>query len=880
MKNLHALLLMSALLPVCSIACQADEKTEAFTGEASLVNWEISGAVVRDNARNHGEGTGASLKIGAGGKAIWNLRPSDGSGRVEMWIYDDMTAPSEPKKQRSGPRWGLIQNDGRVLVMGALYARYLSGNQSYATSDSDQKNWHRSIQYSSLMRASGWQKWTFDFDANKGLSISLNAKKARFDWNLTKFTGFKGVAVFGDEAGDNPQTIWVDDVSVQLGEAVKVAPIIPPAISYLPESDPKPDKPVDLLPAVRNKHPRLLFTADQIPTMRKFAQGEGKEYYNQLLRYLTQSVAPTDMKWQTNETEAIRQGSWRLPTVALHYVLTGNQQSFDRSVEFLKKFMATEKWQLGREEDTGMGAANIMTGAALAYDWLYNDLDPQFREEFRKKLLFQARKMYYQGHLMKAPGVHYWQQETQNNHRWHANSGLALSVLAIAGDGPEDDWILSKTFEELKYVADWLPVDGSSHESSGYQIFGMPYLVAAYDAADRCLGTDFLRSTYFKNVPGFRMQALTPGLKDVFNYGDSEGAGYFNNSLFRLTGVNKLADEQAALEEFFKATPSAGMYGWYSLVWFDSSLQGGSISNLPLTSYYPDNGLALWRDGWGEKNVGAMLKCGPYGGATLNKFRNERNFLSINVAHDDPDANSFSLYADGALVADTDHYSQNKVTSSHNTILVNGKGQKGEGQYWMQPLKGQDMNKLASIVNRVEKGDVSLIEGEAGGAYPDLTRYRRTVIWMKGGYILLLDDIRSEKENLISWLMQGKQLIAVDGHKDRWKLQNGEAKCEFQVVSDIPLYSKIGVSTADHRGKSMNLQQLQMQANASDLRVATLFDPWKRALKVSLEAIDSENAKITVKGTNLNESWQWQAAPDAKSKAQFILSNTKGKTNF
>jgi len=74
-----------------------------------------------------------------------------------------------------------------------------------------------------------------------------------------------------------------------------------------------------------------------------------------------------------------------------------------------------------------------------------------------------------------------------------------------------------------------------------------------------------------------------------------------------------------------------------------------------------------------------MFKCGTYGGYMINEYRNANNFRYISVAHDDPDANSFLISIGGGLVVETSRYRKKKLTRSHNTILVNGIDQRGEG---------------------------------------------------------------------------------------------------------------------------------------------------------------------------------------------------------
>ena len=111
---------------------------------------------------------------------------------------------------------------------------------------------------------------------------------------------------------------------------------------------------------------------------------------------------------------------------------------------------------------------------------------------------------------------------------------------------------------------------------------------------------------------------------------------------------------------------------------------------------------------------------------------------------------------------------------------------------------------------------------------PAIDRFRRTFIWVKGGYILTFDDIRSPKPVEITWLMQGAKLEPVNEAEGRYKLAKGQAQCEFQLVADVPLKSKIGVSTANDHSKLMNWQQLQASAQGTAARYACVIDPWHK----------------------------------------------------
>ncbi len=135
-----------------------------------------------------------------------------------------------------------------------------------------------------------------------------------------------------------------------------------------------------------------------------------------------------------------------------------------------------------------------------------------------------------------------------------------------------------------------------------------------------------------------------------------------------------------------------------------------------------------------------------------------------------PNGNMFILFGDGDYLAETDRAGSFR-TSSYNTILINTIGQtepwRHEGAEWESWANKDrvDASKMAVVTAYKDAGEVVVTEGEASGSYgayddaktknsrPALDRFRRDFIWVKGGYILILDDVRAPQPVEVTWLV-------------------------------------------------------------------------------------------------------------------------------
>lgn len=199
-------------------AAPAQESRQVrFSEKGALADWVTVGEVVVDLSKGR-EGRAGALRVGPGCVARLNLRHVDGSGRVEFWVYDDGSVPADPKANRAGPRWGLVQSDGRVFAVGILYASYLGGSEGYTATACDGRAWFDRLFWLGLHRApAGWHKWTIDLDPETGLRLFCDGKPLNVNLDKAGLQGFNAIAIWGDAGAGPGQTVWVSDIAITLG---------------------------------------------------------------------------------------------------------------------------------------------------------------------------------------------------------------------------------------------------------------------------------------------------------------------------------------------------------------------------------------------------------------------------------------------------------------------------------------------------------------------------------------------------------------------------------------------------------------------------------------------------------------------------------------
>jgi len=702
-------------------------------------------------------------------------------------------------------------------------------------------------------------------------------------------------------------------------------------LNQIPASDPAATNPPKLLDAVKGQHPRLLFTAGDIEALKARIPTDPilqKTYEDLSARAKKFKLRPDIAdKLTTDDTTALATGNGQFPELAYAYALDRDPAVLQSIIEILEMMLKEEHWARVRELDSSMGAACNMMMVAVLYDAVYNDLDPALRTQLAQKMLTHARRLFYLGHKQLGVGtIKYWQQDPQPNHRWYRARGLASCLLAIADEkGLETDYLLEELKKEMDFLTKWYPEDGDCHEGSGYQVFGFRSLLETAQMMDRNLGTEYLKHPGFQNAWKQQVYYWLPGAGKTLSFGDAQNTSirYMYDCPPFLVGPSLSRDKnaQAALLAMFrqesKGKDGQTTYPWSLLAFYDPTVGEGDITALPPHHLFADLGAASVRDNWDKEAVVLAFKCGPYGGYRLNEYRHavpdgEGNPHYVNLAHDDPDANSIAMSIAGEFLFHPGLYSTKKMTETISTITVDGKGQVMEGDSYTQPLPKYDMRKLSYLTGwkTGEKGRL-IVEGEAGNAYryygpppepedsasaaknpgaaPEpkkpsslseslLKKFRRTIVWMPGEYILVLDDIIGSGPRKIMWRGTVKKAQFTNPDEGFCQITTESGKqVNMQMLANKPIQAAIDHCFLAGRWGNELIQQIQFPIETDAVKYACLLDPWNRKASMTFTE-NGDTATITVKGEGFDDTWNWKPSKDETTPSS--LEGKRGGANL
>jgi hypothetical protein len=403
----------------------------------------------------------------------------------------------------------------------------------------------------------------------------------------------------------------------------------------------------------------------------------------------------------------------RVQTLGIMWLLTGHPRYRDRAKAELLAVCAFPDWA----GDKFLVTAETAFGAAIGYDWLYDSLSDNEREQIAHAIVEKAVQPGLDE--FDAPRPPCWTTAAIN---WYlvCNGALMIAALSVAEFDPRTARLFSLCRDSISTGFRQYGPDGGWVEGPGYWHYATQYAIYLLDSLSTALGKDLeLDASPGLSATGFfRLYAEGPSGK-LFNFADSpddHSGGYW---LFWLA---KRYDHPviAWTEQHGRRVHPM------DLLWFEEG--GRDPSYLPTEQRFHAAGAVMLRGSWGDRNTTYL---GIKGGA------------NDACEHGHYDLGSFVLDANGARWAmdlGPDDYGlpgyfkpemrcryYRTSTIGHNTIVINGE---------CQPPTAR----AVIIHDRYEEG-ISFVVMDLSMAYPSAVSALRGFALIDRRHVLIVDEI-------------------------------------------------------------------------------------------------------------------------------------------
>lgn len=276
------------------------------------------------------------------------------------------------------------------------------------------------------------------------------------------------------------------------------------------------------------EHPRLLLTKGEEIGLK--ASLDKKSELKRIDTYIHQmsdsflSVEPLVFEKRGKRLLAVsRQALTRLYYLSYSYRLTKDVKYLQRAEKELHAVCDFESWNPSHFLDVG----EMCMAVAIAYDWLYDDLQSVTKEKVRKAIVEKAFAPSYNEKDA-------WFLKAHNNWNSVCNAGLVFGSLAILEDEKEQ----SIAVIERALKSNILPLkaygpEGNYPEGPGYWNYGTSFQVMLSAALESALGSDkgLSKTAGFMESANYMLFA-TGSSGDYFNYSDNGSRVSASPSMF------------------------------------------------------------------------------------------------------------------------------------------------------------------------------------------------------------------------------------------------------------------------------------------------------------------------------------------------------------
>ena len=592
----------------------------------------------------------------------------------------------------------------------------------------------------------------------------------------------------------------------------------------------------------RGVHPRLFLTAQTRNTLRLAIKTTHAALWTNLRDHADALARHGPPKYRPADSASADEQLWQrevgnaLPSLAMAWVLSGDRRYLDAVRTWALASCNYPTWGLGKRDGHDLAAGHQLFGLAMVYDWCHADLDTETLRAIHATLEKRGAQM-----AATIPG----RRDLLQNHLWVDANGLAAAALAIHDEVPAARSWIAMTLDKWRRTHAALGADGASHEGAGYWSYGVEYLLKFMWLARAQLSVNFYDHPWWRNTADYRLylglprHAWTPqnsvvDIADCTRAGWSYGPDYLLRALaheYRNSHAQWLAAELDAVNSRGSAAP------WLNLIWFDPAIAPRPPNDLPTLRHFDDMDIVSARSDWSGDESLVVFKCGPFiGHKAVQMFERDPG-----GGHVHPDANHFVAFGNSEWLIRDDGY-RTKQTSQHNTLLIAGHGQIGEGAMWFQGDRALAVRARPRILRADSTPAFDHIVGDATEAYArtnGLQRFVRHLLFVKPNVLIVADDIVLDTARPLELRFHPEyKTTRADDGAFGFTSQKAVLRIEPLTTTGVELTTGADATTGQ-LGKS--------QPAIFSIRLRSTTAAWRNAVAISWSAVQDQPARVQLK---------------------------------
>lgn len=580
---------------------------------------------------------------------------------------------------------------------------------------------------------------------------------------------------------------------------------------------------------VSESHPRLFLNKCQIDNFRDNLKSDSNfcgfdDFYKCSVEPFLNKKFPNEPDFYPDNKKQIDiwRNNYMICQEALCYirslciagVILKNEQLIEKAKEAL---LELSNWDVDGSTSRDYNdecAFRVAYGIAFGFDWLYDFLTKEQRS-FVLDILYKRTKQ-VADHVIKDSRVHYFLYDS------HAVRSLSsvLTPCSIAmffedknkdQDQDAEKW-LDYTIEYFSAIyTPWGGEDGGWAEGPMYWTTGMAFLTEAFNFIKNFTSIDLYKRPFFQKTADFILNCYPhntyracfcdqsnigekPGIKTAFNLrqfgaiSDKPEAVWYFNQVIKRTTLNT--------NDFFNT-------GWWDLFYDDMFFKyfyGSAKEQLPSkelkVKWFKDIGWVSINKNIEEESehIFFLTKSSPYG----------------SVSHSHGDQNSIIIFAYGEpLIIKSGHYigfgssmhrDYRRQTLSHNTLLIDGKGQYAGAD------KIKQLNATGNILEVKQK--YVYIKEDATNAYLEnvksLKSYIREIYFVDEQYFIIVDSVDSDEDVNLTFLLHSLTSFNINDKNFYIKGKNADLKGTI-------LYSSAGIKSIEENDIFENVNKDELE---------------------------------------------------------------------